>query len=166
MVIWSPDAEITPRFAATAPASGIRTDTAPSTMTVSPAIHAITLDLDDTLWPMKPALIEAERALSAWMAERTPRASALLTPDTRAALRAGVVAGAGLDVFEHEPAVPAELQALPNAVLTPHIAGNTLEAQAAMERMVCANIDAFVAGRPVPTPVPGSAATYAPVAAA
>jgi len=92
MVISSPDAEITPRSAATAPASGIRTDTAPSTMTVSPAIHAITLDLDDTLWPMKPALIEAERALSAWMAERTPRASALLTPDTRAALRAGVVA--------------------------------------------------------------------------
>ena len=83
-----------------------------------------------------------------------------------AALRAGVIAGAGLDVFEREPAVPAELQALPNAVLTPHIAGNTLEAQAAMERMVGANIDAFVAGRPVPTPVPGSAATCAPVAAA
>lgn len=83
-----------------------------------------------------------------------------------AALRDGVVAGAGLDVFEREPAVPPELLAMPNVALTPHIAGGTLEAQAAMERMVCANIDAFVAGGPVPTPVPGSAATYAPVAAA
>ncbi len=83
-----------------------------------------------------------------------------------AALRDGVIAGAGLDVFEREPAVPPELLALPNAVLTPHTAGGTVEAQAAMERMVYANIDAFVAGLPVPTPVPGSAATCAPVAAA
>ncbi len=61
-------------------------------MTASHAIHAITLDLDDTLWPMKPALIEAERALSTWMADRAPRTAALLSPDTRAALRAGVIA--------------------------------------------------------------------------
>ena len=65
-----------------------------------------------------------------------------------AALRSGTIAGAGLDVFEHEPNVPDELLALPNVALTPHIAGGTLEAQAAMQDMVFANLDAFFAGRP------------------
>ncbi len=78
-----------------------------------------------------------------------------------AALRDGVIAGAGLDVYEHEPAVPAELQALPNVALTPHVGGGTFEAQAAMQDMVGANVDAFVAGRPVPTPVPGTPALFA-----
>jgi hydroxypyruvate reductase len=71
-----------------------------------------------------------------------------------AALRTGVIAGAGLDVFEHEPAVPEELLGLANVALTPHIAGGTLEAQAAMQQMVLANLDAYFAGRPVLTPVP------------
>jgi hydroxypyruvate reductase len=70
------------------------------------------------------------------------------------ALRKGIISGAGLDVFEHEPAVPEELLALPNVATTPHIAGGTLEAQAAMQELVCANLDAHFAGRPVPTPVP------------
>jgi lactate dehydrogenase-like 2-hydroxyacid dehydrogenase len=70
------------------------------------------------------------------------------------ALRTGTIAGAGLDVFEHEPAVPEELLALTNVALTPHIAGGTLEAQAAMQDMVIANLDAFFAGNPVVTPVP------------
>ena len=74
------------------------------------------------------------------------------------ALRDGAIAGAGLDVFEHEPPVPAELLALPNITLTPHIAGGTVEAQSAMQDMVAANIEAFLSGRPVITPVPGSPA--------
>ena len=76
------------------------------------------------------------------------------------ALQQGSIAGAGLDVFEHEPAVPDELLALPNVVLTPHISGGTVEAQAAMQDMVCSNVEAFVAGAPVPTPVPGTPASY------
>ena len=72
-----------------------------------------------------------------------------------AALRDGVIAGAGLDVFENEPAVPAALRALPNVALTPHIAGDTEEAFAAVSAMVMANLDAFFAGRPVLNPVPG-----------
>jgi phosphoglycerate dehydrogenase-like enzyme len=36
-----------------------------------------------------------------------------------------VVAGAGLEVFEHEPAVPEALLALPNAVLALHVGGGT-----------------------------------------
>ena len=75
-----------------------------------------------------------------------------------AALRDGVIAGAGLDVFEHEPEVPAELRSMANVALTPHIAGGALEAHAAMQDLVCANVDAFVGGRPVLTAVPGSQA--------
>jgi lactate dehydrogenase-like 2-hydroxyacid dehydrogenase len=81
-----------------------------------------------------------------------------------AALRDGVIAGAGLDVFEHEPAVPEELMALPNVALTPHIGGGALEAQAAMQDLVVENLAAFFDGRPVPTPVP-ELARPGPVAA-
>jgi len=70
------------------------------------------------------------------------------------ALQRRVIAGAGLDVFEHEPNVPEVLRALPNVALTPHIGGITQEARHAMERMVLANLDAFFAAGSVPTPVP------------
>ena len=76
------------------------------------------------------------------------------------ALSDGTIEGAGLDVFEHEPLVPAALMALPNVALTPHIGGASEDAQAAMQSMVLANVDAFLAGQPVPTPVPESAAAY------
>jgi glyoxylate reductase len=52
------------------------------------------------------------------------------------ALRDGSIAGAALDVFEHEPAVDEELLALENVVLTPHIASATREARLAMG-MLC-----------------------------
>jgi len=73
-----------------------------------------------------------------------------------AALRDGVIAGAGLDVYEHEPLVPADLAALDNVVLTPHIGGGTREAHAAMEALVLRNLAAYFAGAPLPTPVPGA----------
>lgn len=88
--------------------------------------------------------------------------------DEQALIRAladGGIAGAGLDVYEREPEVPAELRALPNVALTPHLGGGTIEAQTAMHECVLANLDAFLAGRPVPTPVPGSG-TAVPAAAA
>lgn len=78
-----------------------------------------------------------------------------------AALANGTIAGAGLDVFEREPQVPAALRALPNVVMTPHIGGNTDEAQRAMHDAVVANLDAFLAGRPLPSPVPGMPAEVA-----
>lgn len=65
------------------------------------------------------------------------------------------IAGAGLDVFENEPSVPAALQALDNVVLTPHTASATHETRRAMADMVLDNLHAFYAtGRSAP-PVPG-----------
>jgi len=54
---------------------------------------AITLDLDDTLWPVKPALVHAERTLSAWLAERAPATAAWMTPDNRRMVREALLAG-------------------------------------------------------------------------
>ncbi len=70
------------------------------------------------------------------------------------ALQDGVIRGAGLDVFEHEPQVTPALFDLGHVALTPHIAGNTYEAQAAMYALVLSNLEAFFAGRALPTPVP------------
>ena len=72
------------------------------------------------------------------------------------ALVAELVSGritAGLDVFAHEPHVPHELFDLPNVVLTPHIASDTLETRAAMTRVVVDNVLAFSRGEPLPNPV-------------
>jgi len=77
-----------------------------------------------------------------------------------AALQNGTISGAGLDVFEQEPMVPEALRALTNVALTPHIGGDTTEAQEAMAQMVLANVHAFFDGQPIPTPVPGSPARY------
>jgi len=53
------------------------------------------------------------------------------------------IAGAGLDVFEHEPQVPAELMALDNVVMLPHVASGTVETRQAMGDRVADNLDAF-----------------------
>ncbi|MFT3820384.1 MAG: 2-hydroxyacid dehydrogenase [Rubrivivax sp.] len=70
------------------------------------------------------------------------------------ALENGVIAGAGLDVFENEPQVPQRLIALPQVVLTPHIGSGTRETRQAMADLALANLEAHFAGRPLPTPVP------------
>ena len=55
------------------------------------------------------------------------------------------IAGAGLDVFEHEPNVPAELIALDTVVLLPHIASATHETRQAMADRVFDNLERFFA---------------------
>ncbi len=69
------------------------------------------------------------------------------------ALEKGVIAGAGLDVYEFEPAVPPRLMALENAVLLPHLGTAALEVREDIGRMAVANLRAFFAGEDVPNPV-------------
>lgn len=65
------------------------------------------------------------------------------------ALKEGVIAGAGLDVFEREPEVHPELLKLKNVVLTPHIASATIETRSKMATMAAQNlIDALQGRRP------------------
>ena len=73
-----------------------------------------------------------------------------------AALVAELVSGrlrAGLDVFAHEPNVPAELLPLQNVVLTPHLGSATRQTREAMTRIVVDNVLAFERGAPLLTPV-------------
>lgn len=63
------------------------------------------------------------------------------------------IAGAGLDVFEHEPRVPLVLQQLDNVVLQPHAASGTVETRGAMAQLVVDNLAAHFAGQELLTPV-------------
>lgn len=64
------------------------------------------------------------------------------------------IAGAGLDVFEDEPCHPANLIALDNVVLTPHVAGSTEETWDDCEAIVLENLRRFFAGDALLSPVP------------
>lgn len=70
------------------------------------------------------------------------------------ALQQGRIAGAGLDVFENEPSVPAVLMDLDNVVLTPHTASATHETRRAMADLVLENLESFYATGAVRVPVP------------
>jgi glyoxylate reductase len=66
------------------------------------------------------------------------------------ALKNGVIAGAGLDVFEHEPTVHEGLLALDNAVLIPHLGSATVETRTAMANLAATNALAFLDGATPP----------------
>jgi glyoxylate reductase len=65
-------------------------------------------------------------------------------------LERGEIAGAGLDVFEHEPAVNPKLLKLSNVVLLPHMGSATIEGRNAMGEKVIINIKTFVDGHTPP----------------
>ena len=71
-----------------------------------------------------------------------------------AALREGWLAGAGLDVYEHEPNLDPELLQLDNVVLLPHVGSATFETREAMGMKVLANLRAFFRDEAVPNPIP------------
>ena len=70
-----------------------------------------------------------------------------------AALTEGRIAGAGLDVYEFEPKLPAALIALENVVLLPHLGTAALEVRCAMGMMAMDNLIAFDEGRALPNAV-------------
>ncbi|MFD1882948.1 2-hydroxyacid dehydrogenase [Paracoccus pacificus] len=65
-------------------------------------------------------------------------------------LRAGEIAGAGLDVFEHGHQINPRLRALPNVVLLPHMGSATVEGRAEMGEKVIINIKTFADGHRPP----------------
>ena len=69
------------------------------------------------------------------------------------ALKRKIIWGAGLDVFEFEPKITAELLKLDNVVMTPHTASATIEARNAMAILAAKNIIAVLGGRAPLTPV-------------
>ena len=69
------------------------------------------------------------------------------------ALKTNVIRGAGLDVFENEPQVPAELTELDHVVLLPHVGSATHETRRAMANLVIENLAAHFAGKDLLTPV-------------
>jgi hydroxypyruvate reductase len=71
------------------------------------------------------------------------RGSVVDEPALVRALQDKRIAGAALDVFEHEPQVPAELMALDNVVLVPHIGSATVETRGAMAQRVFDNLKSF-----------------------
>ncbi len=83
----------------------------------------------------------------------TARGALVDEPALADCLERGGIAGAGLDVFEHEPAVEPRLLALPNVVLLPHLGSATFEGRLAMGEKVIANIRMFVDGHRPPDQV-------------
>jgi lactate dehydrogenase-like 2-hydroxyacid dehydrogenase len=82
------------------------------------------------------------------------RGSLVDEPALISALQNGTLGGAGLDVFADEPNVPAELLALDNVVLFPHVGSATKETRKAMGDLVLANLEAHFAGKPLVKLIP------------
>lgn len=82
------------------------------------------------------------------------RGSVVDTTALITALQNGAIAGAALDVYEHEPDVPAALRALDNVVLTPHVSGRSPAALQAQIDTLLGNLQAHLDGRPLVAAVP------------
>ena len=81
------------------------------------------------------------------------RGSVIDEPAMIEALKSGKLGAAGLDVFDKEPNVPAELLALDNVVVQPHVGSATHPTRTAMGQLVIDNLAAHFAGKPLLTPV-------------
>jgi lactate dehydrogenase-like 2-hydroxyacid dehydrogenase len=81
------------------------------------------------------------------------RGSVVDEPAMIAALAAGRLGHAALDVFENEPVPAPELLKLPNLIVQPHHGTATVETRTAIGQLMIDNLSAHFAGRPLPTPV-------------
>jgi lactate dehydrogenase-like 2-hydroxyacid dehydrogenase len=70
------------------------------------------------------------------------------------ALKDGTILSAGLDVFVNEPHVPAELMAMDNVVLFPHLGSASVATRDRMDQLVVDNLLAWASSKPPLTPVP------------
>jgi D-3-phosphoglycerate dehydrogenase / 2-oxoglutarate reductase len=108
---------------------------------LSPATHHVINDATIAQMKRKPILVNVSRG---GLVD-----SAALTR----ALRAGQISGAGIDVFEEEPKVPAEYLALENIVLSPHVAWYSEEASLALRRSAIEEIVRVLRGQSPKNPV-------------
>lgn len=98
-------------------------------------VRAISIDLDDTLWPVVPVIARAEQALQDWLSARAPGATALLRdPQTRLALRHEFVRG--------QPHLSHDLRAVRRAVIA-----EALARQGEDPSLVDGAYEAFIAAR-------------------
>ncbi|MGY4281679.1 lactate dehydrogenase-like 2-hydroxyacid dehydrogenase [Bradyrhizobium sp. LM2.7] len=81
------------------------------------------------------------------------RGSVVDEPALIKALQQGIIFAAGLDVYAQEPHVPAELLAMRNVVLLPHVGSASEYTRRTMNQLVAENLLAWAAGRPPLTPV-------------
>lgn len=105
--------------------------------------HAVNAEILEALGP-KGVLVNIARGI---VVDETALADAL---------EKNVIAGAGLDVYQNEPHVPERFRLLENAVLTPHMAALSRGAQAAQQKVLIDNLDAFFAGRPLSSVMPAA----------
>ena len=82
------------------------------------------------------------------------RGSVVDEPALIKALQDKTILNAGLDVFAHEPAVPAELIAMEHVVLFPHLGSASVYTRTQMDQLVVDNLLAWAAGKPLLTQVP------------
>jgi lactate dehydrogenase-like 2-hydroxyacid dehydrogenase len=83
----------------------------------------------------------------------TARGAVIKEDDLVFALKKGLIAGAGLDVYEFEPKVTEDLKSMNNVVLTPHIGSASTETRNAMSVLVANNIINVLNGKEPLTPV-------------
>ena len=82
------------------------------------------------------------------------RGSVVDEPALIKALKDKRIMAAGLDVYVKEPEVPAELIAMDNVVLFPHLGSASVHTRDKMDQLIVDNIAAWAAGKPPLTPVP------------
>lgn len=144
----------------------IYTDAQPVPADIAAELHASFVSMDDLLKtadfvtlhvPLMPSthhLIDAaalKKMKKTAVLVNTSRGPVVEEAALASALKNGVIAAAGLDVYEHEPSISPELAALENVVLLPHIGSASVATRSKMAEIAARNVIAFFAGEAPPT---------------